>query len=148
MPFVLCCSARVYFAFFTQIRPVCPIERRPPTTCRFAWQLEPGTWALENTPGAGFLQDVAPVDGVLPHRPHVDVPQIRGVLGYCGRFKRSFTTSTGRAKPAWGLVHRPEMQLVLPRPRGNLPGRADARLRDLACGGTGLVACISARRPQ
>ena len=151
MPFVLCCSARVYFAFFTQIRPLCPIERRPPTTCRFAWQLEPGTWALENTPGAGFLRAVARMAGVLPHRPHVDVPQIWGVLVYCGRFSRSFTTSTGRAnpaKPAWGLANRPEMQLALPQPRGNLPGKANARSRDLARGGTGFVACISASRPQ
>ena len=57
-------------------------------------------------------------------------------------------TSTGRAKPAWGLANRPEMQLALPQPRGNLPGRADARSRDLARGGTGWVACVSARQPQ
>ena len=151
---MLCCSARVHFAFFTQIRPVCPNERRPPTACRFAWQLEPSTWALENTPGAGFLQAVAPMAGVLPCRPLVDVPGIWGVLVYCERFSRSFTTSTGRAKPAWGLANRPEMQLVLSQLRGNLPGRADARSRDLARGGTGpvgvpgLVACVSARRPQ
>ena len=86
--------------------------------------------------------------GVLPYRPLVDVPHIWGVLVYCGRFSRSFTTSTGRAKPAWGLANRPEMQLVLPQLPGNPPGRADARSRDLARGGTGLVACASARRPQ
>ena len=73
-------------------------------TCRFAWQLEPGTWALENTPGAGFLQAVAPMAGVLPYRPLVDVPGIWGVLVYCGRFSRSFTMTTGRAKPTWGLA--------------------------------------------
>ena len=88
------------------------------------------------------------MEGVLPCRPLVDVPGIWGVLVYCGRFSRSFTTSTGRAKPAWGLANRPEMQLALPQPRGDLPERADARPRDLARGGTGLVACASARRPQ
>ena len=116
--------------------------------------VSPGNWnpvpgrLKTHVPGAGFLRAVAPMAGVLPHRPHVDVPQIWGVLVYCGRFSRSFTTSTGRAKPAWGFAHRPEMQLALPQPRGNLPGKANARSRDLARGGTGFVACISASRPQ
>ena len=140
------CAFRVFLPKFARCALLSAGHQRP-AVLSGSWNPAPGR-LIENTPGAGFLQAVAPVAGVLPYRTLVDVPQIWGVLVYCRRFSRSFTTSTARAKPAWGFAHCPEMQLVLPQPRGNLPGKANVRSRDLARGGTGFVACISASRPQ